>query len=253
MPFPTALLPAIGRAASGLTKIANSQLGTLTIAAVGPNNVSYFHTPDIPPNKDIFFFGDRKGFSYTKFRIRLLLWSAYKIRVHSIQTYALHVGLKPEWWTELHRVDLPVQEHDIRPTLRRFEEENSKEHVGGGVTLDNGTENIGLEIEKNGSAEILVVRIGQFPKTLSDDGRVIDGANYCDLLIVLHVNAVTQIAILCSLPEFHNDEKNMPIIGGIKRFRRNSKSEFFEWADKNRLKVFHRNAPHSRSLRLRVR
>jgi hypothetical protein len=216
---------------------------TLYIRLVGPSNVSYFHTPDIPPNKDIYGRGlPTYFFSYTKFRARVRIETARRIRIHSIKVYCFNNNLE-EKWSELESVSLKLQFEDrfMHDSLREFENANSRPKFDERVELDNGNEACGIEIDKDGSSDIVIARVGQFDKSLPapPTWRVVKDTEYCDVLIIFDVNLM-QIAMLCSLPVYHTDEMCMPIILESKVFSECSKSSIIAWADKARAATLHK-------------
>jgi len=219
------------------------------LGIVGPNNVSYFHTPDIPPNKEIFS-GDGRIFSYSKFRIRLRLWTSYKIRIHSVHLYAFNRELDRKW-EKLLKVSLLTQDHFIRPTLRKFEADNSKPNIGEKVNLDNGNEDCDIEVDQDGSDDVLIARLGQFSRTLPDNSRKINDTDYCDVLIILHINTA-QVLLLCSLPVLDNDEKNISFMFRAKVMRGFRESDALTWATKVRPRPNYAKRPNGVKLRLKA-
>ena len=182
-------------------------VGGLSISIIGPSNVTYYRTPDIDDNKNIFY--SNKKHSYSKFRIMLQIYASYSIVIHAVRVYAFNrnegEGYK-ERWVELIHPDTPIQETSVRKVLQ-FNEHPS---IGSVDTVFKGTQDGCVNID-NGSKVVLIEKIGMFRSSFYDDERVIRDRKYCDILIIFDINS-SSIGMLCALPEFYNDYECEPVI-----------------------------------------
>lgn len=241
--------------------------GKITIDFRGNSDESYFHTPDIVPNLDIYPMLQGR-FSYTKFRLKLQISPSYKIQIHGVEMYAFHKDLVPEW-PILRAVGLPIVFDDIHmhTEISKFAYGNSRptsEEVGfatkyrkmlssvdNATILDNGNGDFSAEtISSEEVRDIVIARIGEFPITINES-RKIYKAEYCDALLIIRINAV-DVAFLCSLPKNRNDE-NRPRLFALKTFRGADTSAMLVWASKHRPKLDYTGGRTVAKLRLKLR
>jgi hypothetical protein len=217
---------------------------TLSISFIGTANESWFRTPDIADNLSMF--GYRRGtedYSYSKFRVKLRILASCDIGI-GIDMYAFASAATLtsgyESTPDLRELlgsgtYIPSLNAVMQRNIQEFKEDHSKDQpkssISDGYRINNGNTNRSITVSKGDAANVVIARIGMSAMTQSPS-RTINvtkyDTKYCDVLIILKIIAeqginTTDVALLCSLPEFYNDENNFASSVPLKEIPRPSK------------------------------
>lgn len=211
-----------------VSAIMPTYFGTLSISIKGPANIIYFHTSDIDDNKNIY--RSQHKFSYTKFRLLIDIRSTYKTSIHYIRAYAFKTDEGESYeskWIELINPRNITEGGTLREFIDKFSQSALSQKDKYAVYM--GANDHVVDID-NGHKNILVAKIGMFKSSLIDGNRIIRDRNFCDVLVVIDVNS-SRIGLLCSIPEFYNDDECEPVLIRAENFGDQAKiGDIIDWA-----------------------
>ncbi len=172
--------------------------------------------------------------SHSLFRLNLKISASHKVKMRGAVLYAYHRDMARQW-AELSPITLPVLSNDekMQRSIQDFVRRNSREHVSGSVILDNGVEKYDIELSAGKVRQMVVARLGGFILPLPERSRIINGMNFCDVLLRLNINAVAAAFLVC-LPRHDAHDECGPIVSDFKIFRRAKTIDVLTWATKVR-------------------
>ncbi len=205
----------------------------VSIDFLGQGAESFFHTPAAINNRNITTSGYRQ-LSYSKFRLKLRLSASRPIELHGATLYARHRDMARQW-AELSPVTLPISENEtnIFEDIQDFARRNARPYVNESIVLDNGSESYSETLGAGENREMTIARLGGFILPLPQQSRKINGADYCDILLRLNINAVAAV-FLYAVPAYNSHDAHGPILLDSRTFAGARTFDVLTWASKVR-------------------